>query len=95
MRSLSEPHTKRVHYHIQPDADRTGNQRNTGKNAEQGGSIMTVGEVIALLAQYCSDVDYLLMCRSIYSIEVNGNSITVYTTDGNSSNITISAKEEA
>ena len=56
---------------------------------------MTVGEVIALLAQYCSDVDYLLMCRSIYSIEVNGNSITVYPTDGNSSNITISAKEEA
>lgn len=55
---------------------------------------MTVGEVIALLAQYCADEDYLLMCRSIYSIEVNGNSITVYTTDGNSSNITISAKEE-
>lgn len=56
---------------------------------------MTVGEVIALLAQYCADEDYLLMCRSIYSIEVNDNSITVYTTDGNSSDITISAKEEA
>lgn len=56
---------------------------------------MAVGEVIALLAQYCADVDYLLMCRSIYSIEVNNDSITVYTTDGNSSNITISAKEEA
>lgn len=56
---------------------------------------MTVGEVIALLAQYCSDEDYLLMCRSIYSIEVNDNSITVYTTDGNSSDITIRAKEES
>ena len=95
MRSLSEPHTKRVHDHIYPDADRAGNQRNTGKDAEQGGSIMTVGEVIALLAQYCADEDYLLMCRSIYSIEVNNDSITVYTTDGNSSDITISAKDEA
>lgn len=38
--------------------------------------------------------DYLLMCRSIYSIEVHSDSITVYTVDGNSSNITISAKEE-
>lgn len=56
---------------------------------------MTVGEVIALLAQYCADVDYLLMCRSIYSIEVDDNSITVYTTDGNSSDITIRAKEES
>lgn len=55
---------------------------------------MSVGEVIALLTQYCSDVDYLLMCRSIYSIEVNNDSITVYTTDGNSSDITIRAKEE-
>lgn len=55
---------------------------------------MTVGEVIALLAQYCSDVDTLLMCRSIYSIKVDDNSITVYTTDGNSSDITISAKED-
>lgn len=55
---------------------------------------MTVGEVIALLAQYCSDVDSLLMCRSIYSIEVAYNSITVCTTDGNSSDITITAKEE-
>lgn len=95
MRGLPESHTKRVHNHIHPDAYRTGNQRNTGKDAEQGGRRMTVGEVIALLAQYCADEDYLLMCRSIYSIEVNGNSITVYTTDGNSSDITISAKEEA
>lgn len=55
---------------------------------------MTVGKVIALLVEYCSDVDDLLMGRSIYSIEVDGNSITVYTTDGNSSDITISANEE-
>lgn len=57
---------------------------------------MTVGEVIALLAQYCADEDYLLMCRSIYGIDVSAdNTITVYTVDGNSNDITISAKEEA
>lgn len=50
---------------------------------------MTVGEVIALLATYCSDEDYLLMCRSIYSIEVGDDSIIVYTTDGNSPDIII------
>lgn len=50
---------------------------------------MTVGEVIALLTTYCSDVDYLLMCRSIYNIEVDDDLIIVYTTDGNSSNIVI------
>lgn len=64
-----------------------------GFNGKRGRK-MTVGEVIALLAQYSSDVDLLLMCRDICSIEVDGNSITVYTTDGNSSDITISAKEE-
>ena len=53
---------------------------------------MTVGEVVALLAKYCSDEDYLLMCRSIYSIEVENDRITVYTTDGNSSDITIVAE---
>ena len=55
---------------------------------------MTVGKVIALLTQYCSDVDILLMCRSICSIEVDGNNITVYTINGTSSNNTISAKEK-
>lgn len=54
---------------------------------------MTVGEVIALLAKYCSDEDYLLMCRSIYSIEVYDDRIIVYTVDGNSSDITISNTE--
>lgn len=57
---------------------------------------MTVGKVIALLAQYCADVDDLLMCRSIYSIEVDGNSIIVHTTNSSCSEIIIiSAKEEA
>ena len=57
---------------------------------------MTVGKLIALLAEYCADVDSLLMCRSIYGIDVNSdNTITVYTVDGNSNDITISAKEEA
>lgn len=50
---------------------------------------MTVGEVVALLAKYCSDEDYLLMCKSIYSIEVSDHSITVFTTDSNSVNVTI------
>lgn len=50
---------------------------------------MTVGEVIALLTKYCSDEDYLLMCRSIYSIEVNDHNIMVYTADGNSADIII------
>lgn len=53
---------------------------------------MTVGEVIALLTTYCSDEDYLLMCRSIYNIEVDDDSIIVYTTDGNSSDIVINKK---
>ena len=43
---------------------------------------MTVGEVIALLATYCSNVDDLLMCRSIYDIEVDDDSIIVYTKNG-------------
>jgi len=45
---------------------------------------MTIGEVIALLTTYCSDEDYLLMCRSIYSIEVDDDSIIIYTKDGKS-----------
>lgn len=51
---------------------------------------MTVGEVIALLAKYCSDEDYLLMCRSIYDIEVREDHIVVYTTDNNSADVLIS-----
>lgn len=50
---------------------------------------MTVGEVIALLTTYCSDVDCLLMCRSIYNIEVYENRLVIDTVDGNSSDITI------
>lgn len=53
---------------------------------------MTVGEVIAWIAKYCSDVDILLMARSVYSIEVNDNNIIIYTIDDNSSDITISTK---
>ena len=55
---------------------------------------MTVGKLIALLTEYCADVDSLLMCRSIYGIDVNSdNTITVYTVDGNSSDITIEEGE--
>ena len=54
---------------------------------------MTVGEVIALLTQYCSDEDSLLMCRGIYSIDVHENYITVYTTDSNSSDVIIKRKD--
>lgn len=55
---------------------------------------MTVGEVIALLTQYCSDEDSLLMCKGIYSIDVHENYITVYTIDNNSSDVIIKRKEE-
>jgi hypothetical protein len=52
--------------------------------------MITVGKLIALLAEYCADVDELLMRRSIFGIDVNSdNTITVYTADGNSSDITI------
>ena len=57
MRSLSEPHTKRVHDHIQPDADRTGNQRNTGKDAEQGG-IMSI--VILTCPECGADLEHIV-----------------------------------
>ena len=55
---------------------------------------MTVGEVIALLTRYCSDEDSLLMCRSIYSIDVHENYITVYTIDSNSSDVIITAERK-
>ena len=55
---------------------------------------MTVGEVIALLTKYCSDEDSLLMCRSIYSIDVHEQYITVYTMDSNSSDVIIKRDEE-
>ena len=50
---------------------------------------MTVGEVIALLVKYCSDEYSTLMSRGIYSIDVDEDSITVYTTDGNTENLII------
>lgn len=54
---------------------------------------MTVGEVIALLCEYCSDEDYLLMCKSTYLIEVYDDYILVCTSDSNTSNIRIERKE--
>ena len=48
---------------------------------------MTVGEVIALLCEYCSDEDYLLMCKSTYLIEVRDDYILVCTSDSNTSDI--------
>ncbi len=53
---------------------------------------MTVGEVIALLIKYCSDVDSLLMCRSMYSIDVHDQDITVYTI-GSDSDVIIKREE--
>ena len=55
---------------------------------------MTAGEVIALLTQYCSDEDPLLMCIGIYSIDVHDNYIIVYTIDGNSPDVIIKRREE-
>ena len=55
---------------------------------------MTVGEVSALLCKYCSDEDDLLMCKSIYSIDVDDDYIFVCFIDGNTSDIKIERKEE-
>jgi len=55
---------------------------------------MTVGEVIALLTQYCSDENSLLMCMGIYGIDVHEQYITVYTTDSNSPDVIIKRREE-
>ena len=54
---------------------------------------MTIGEVIALLCEYCSDEDYLLMCKSIYLIEVHDDYIFICCNDGNTSDIRIERKE--
>lgn len=50
---------------------------------------MSVGEVVAALARCCSDYDYLLFVKSVYSIEVKDENIEVYFVDGNTSNIRI------
>ena len=55
---------------------------------------MTVGEVISALCVYASDLDddgdYLLMCKSIYGIDVKGeNRIEIYFIDGNTRNAAI------
>ena len=49
----------------------------------------TVGEVIAMLAEYCSNEDEYLLCREIYGITVNDHSITVEVTDANTQDIVI------
>lgn len=54
---------------------------------------MSVGEVIALLCKYCSDEDYLLMCKSTYLIEVHDDYILVCTSDSNTSDIRIERKK--
>lgn len=51
---------------------------------------MTTGEVIALLAKYSSDEDWLLMSKAIDRIEVQEHGIMVYTTDYNTPDIFIS-----
>lgn len=50
---------------------------------------MTVGEVIALLCEYCSYDDYLLMGKSVYEIEVHDDHIFICFSDSNTSNIRI------
>lgn len=52
---------------------------------------MNVGEVIAALIQYASDWDgdYLLLQKSVYSIEVHENEIMIYFVDGNTSDVVI------
>ena len=55
---------------------------------------MTVGEVISALCKYASDMDddndYMLMCKSIYGIDVkNENRIEIIFLDGNTQDVAI------
>ena len=49
----------------------------------------TVGEVISMLAKYCSSEDEYLLSHEIYGITVNEHSITVEVTDANTQDIVI------
>ena len=55
---------------------------------------MTVGEVMALLCKQASEKDVYLMKKSIYSIDVNDEGISLYFTDGNTENYSIKKESE-
>ncbi len=55
---------------------------------------MTVGEVIALLCKQASDKDIYLMAKSIYSIDINDEGISLCFTDGNTENYSIKKESE-
>ena len=48
---------------------------------------MTVGELMAIMCDYASDVDELLMVKGIDDIEIRGDEATLYFTDGNTSDV--------
>ena len=55
---------------------------------------MTVGEMISALTKYASDQDYLLMAKSIYSVDVHMydnyvDNIDLCFVDGNTSDVMI------
>lgn len=57
--------------------------------SEDGGTGMTVGELIMIMCKFASDEDDLLMAKSIDDIEIRGDKATLYFTDGNTSNVTL------
>lgn len=51
---------------------------------------MTIGEVIAALTKYASDINPLIITSSIYEISVDSeNSISIVFVDGNTPDLTI------
>lgn len=53
---------------------------------------MTVGEMIALLCKHATDKDELLMVKTIDSIEIDEDGISLYFHDANTSNYIIKSK---
>lgn len=44
---------------------------------------MTLGELIAIICKYASDEDDSIMVKGIDDIEIRGDHVTLYFTDGN------------
>lgn len=48
---------------------------------------MTVGKLMAIMCNYASDEDDLLMVKPIDDIEIRGDHATLYFTDSNTSDV--------
>ena len=59
---------------------------------------MEIGELVSALSRYCGvvdDGDYLLFCKSIYSIEITDDDyIKIYFCDANTNNVMINRNGE-